>query len=292
MPEGINGANEQGTAPTYALVDWCGQHRWLHVCQGGISEHVSLCVLISCLHPIAQLWIGWSESGHLISARSMRWRAWMVHVRCFDENDLAVGLRGAQPSSHWVRFGYGLTLWQSVWYREGAVGNPRAALRARDADDDWADATSLARYWQQVIYIGAYTLLYDPSRCLYGFCYAWFCSSCCTYTVLQFVGLNVACSLLLFASVLLFAIVIRYCYLLLLFAIRGSSYRIVWSSNTLVEYLLHPVCPVSKHFILADAVWHSSIHCSQPLGPARFCTNREFQITVYSEHWTVMWPEK
>ena len=36
---------------------------------------------------------------------------------------------------------------------KGAVGNLGAALRACDADDDWTDATSLMRYWQQVISI-------------------------------------------------------------------------------------------------------------------------------------------
>ena len=35
-------------------------------------------------------------------------------------------------------FGYGLTLGRSMWYHEGAVRNLWAALRARDADDDWA----------------------------------------------------------------------------------------------------------------------------------------------------------
>ena len=114
-----------------------------------------------------------------------------------------------------------------MWYCEGAVGNPQAALRARDAKDNWVDATSLARYWQQVIYIRAHTLLYDPSQCLYGFCYAWFCSSCCTYTVVQFVGLYVSCSLLLFASVLLFAIVICYCYLLYAVLVIGLFDQVI-----------------------------------------------------------------
>ena len=89
------------------------------------------------------------------------------------------------------------------------------------------------------------------------------CAVVAVRTLVQFVGLYVACSLLLFAVVLLFPI--RGCYLLLLFAIRGSSYRIVSSSNVLVGYLLHAVRPVSKHFILVHAVWHGSIHCSPPL---------------------------
>ena len=50
-------------------------------------------------------------------------------------------------------FGYWITLGRSVWNREGAVRNLRAALRARDADDDWVDATLLTCYQQQVIYM-------------------------------------------------------------------------------------------------------------------------------------------
>ena len=178
MPEGLNEVNEQGTAPTCALKDRCSQCRSLHVCQGGISEwvsHVSFCMLVSCLQPIAQLRIRWSESGHLTSACSAHQRTWMVCVRCCNRDNFTVELRWVQPSSCWVCFKYWLTLKQSVWYREGAVQNLRAgSTQGGDADDDRANATSLGCYWQQV------TLLHDPSQYLYDICYTWFCSSCYT----------------------------------------------------------------------------------------------------------------
>ena len=40
-----------------------------------------------------------------------------------------------------------------MWSRKGAVEDLRTALRARGAGDDWVDATSLTRYWQQVRYM-------------------------------------------------------------------------------------------------------------------------------------------
>ena len=133
--------------------------RWHIGARFSVSSYPVFVSCLICLHPTAQPWIGRSESVHLISAHSVRRRAWMVRVRCFDGDDLAVGLRGAQPSPCSVGLGYGLTFGRSVWYREGAVGILQAVLRARDAVDDWADATSLARYWQQVIYIQSIVVL-------------------------------------------------------------------------------------------------------------------------------------